>query len=234
MPRLDQNQDETVSMKITGASNFHFSGVRPEKLQATEYTLVTIVIDETGSVAKFADLLLDMVKTIIKSCQKNARAENVLVRLVAFNRNVREVHGFIALPDIKTDDYQPFQPTGLTALYDATYSAIGSMLTYGKSLYDLDMEVNGVGFIVTDGDNNTGSMGTTSIADCMEEAMRMEKIKGITTVLIGIKDPSLPKSEAERIAAALKKFKDEAKLTEYIDAGDATPLAIGCAVHCQF
>lgn len=105
MPKLMQS-DNTQEMKIAGPGNFTFSAIRIEDLGATEYTLVTIVCDVTGSVRNFADELLKMVKTVVKACKKNARAENLLLRYVLFNNNIMEVHGFLPVTSINEDDYE--------------------------------------------------------------------------------------------------------------------------------
>lgn len=219
MPKISDMTNDVVSMAIAGTSNFHFSAIRPEKLGATEYTLVTIVIDESGSTERFAANLLEMVKSIVAACQKNSRAENILVRLTAFNDQVREIHGYKTLSDIDVNNYKSFAPAGCTALYDATYNGIGAMVTYGKSLYAQDLEVNGIIFIVTDGEDNRSSMGPGSIATQMRDALTMETIKGIISVLIGINTSKSTKT-------LLEKFQKEGELTNYIDLGSATPEAL--------
>jgi hypothetical protein len=80
--------------RVPGPGTFEFSGVRPEKLGATEYTLVTVVVDETGSVSAFADELLRCVRAIVEACASSPRADNLLLRLVTFNDRVAEIHGF--------------------------------------------------------------------------------------------------------------------------------------------
>jgi hypothetical protein len=77
MPKLMQVDDNLEVIKIAGAGSFQFSAIRPEDLGATEYTLVTIVVDITGSIADFADELLKSVKAIIEACKKSPRAENL-------------------------------------------------------------------------------------------------------------------------------------------------------------
>lgn len=87
-------------MQFGKVGNFGFSGVRPEKLGATEYTLVTLVMDKTSSVNPFSDGLLEVKKAIIAACRKSPRAEYLMFRSVEFNREVEEVHGFIELAQI--------------------------------------------------------------------------------------------------------------------------------------
>ena len=68
MPRLMATDDDMV-VDLAGPGNFSFSAVRIENLGATEYTLGTLVIDITGSVANFADELLEMLKKIVDACK---------------------------------------------------------------------------------------------------------------------------------------------------------------------
>lgn len=71
MPKLlNVNTMQTVTL---GAGNFQFSGIRPENLGATEYTLVTIVVDTTSSAFDFKDDLLNAVKAAIATCRQTRR-----------------------------------------------------------------------------------------------------------------------------------------------------------------
>ena len=140
MPRMKNNGKSMKNISIPGPGTFSFSGIRPEKLGATEYTLVSIVVDETGSVMDFADDLLKTVKSIVKACARHPRADNLLIRLLSFNDQITEIHGFKPLTNINVNDYDPFDPAGMTALYDAAYSAVGATLTYAKMLTDQDLK----------------------------------------------------------------------------------------------
>lgn len=203
-----------TDVKQIPGSSFQYSAIRPEKLGATEYTLVTIVVDKTGSVYEFSDELLEMVKEVIKACQKNPRSENLMVRLIQFNENIDEVHGFIPLVDINADDYDPINCGGCTALFDASYSAIGANNDYAKVLIDQDFEVNGAIYIITDGADNDSTYSANDVAKLMLDSHKQEIIESLITVLIGINT-----SECGR---ELQAFKDQAKLTHYVDMGDVT------------
>ncbi len=219
MPRL---MDTEEIMQQNGPGTFQFSGVRIDALGATEYTLVTIVCDISGSVAPFASQLLDMVKTVVESCKKSPRAENLLIRFITFNSEVVEVHGFRSMNNIDIDnDYDELHCGGLTALYDASYDAIGATVDYAARLVnDYEFDVNGIVFIATDGLNNQGSITPKSIADKMSTALQHEDIESFQTILIQMKTPNSP-YETE-INEHLKRFKDEANLSQFVDIGDAT------------
>lgn len=198
--------------------NFSFSAVNLNRLGATEYTLVGIAVDITGSTSGFQDSLLLALKTAVYSCKKSPRSENLLIRVVTFcsSSGVVEIHGFKPLSEINPDtDYQPFSPSGLTPLYDATYSVVGSIVEMGKQLSDNHFQANGIGFIITDGDDNTSTETPATIKDQIEGIRSGEKLESLLAVLIGI--------NATRFNAELQSFRTDAGLDQYIDAGDATP-----------
>jgi len=213
------NTDQNLEIiKIPGAGSFQFSAIRLEDLGATEYTLVTIVVDITGSVASFADDLLKMVKSVIEACKKSPRAENLLIRLVTFNyyNNIQEVHGFKLLSLIDLNSYKNFICTGMTALFDASYESVGATLTFSKSLIDQDYNCNGCIYIITDGADNNSKVATKKmIKDKIIESMKSETIESLITVLIGI--------NAAECKTELDEFKNQANLTQFVDVGEATP-----------
>ncbi len=219
MPKLMATSDNQI-IDIPGTGNFQFSAVRIENLGATEYTLVTIVCDISGSVQSFADDLLECIKSIVMACQKSPRAENLLLRLLLFNDDLNEIHGFINLSDIKADEYDPLEPDSMTALFDATYDAVGATLEYSKRLVDQDFDCNGAVYIITDGMDNRSSMTPTSIKEKIAASMVKEEIESLVTVLVALNDPAL---DDQQVKKALKKFHEEAELTQFIDIGDATP-----------
>jgi len=221
MPRMMPITDDMQITKIPGPGTFQFSAVRPENLGATEYTLVTIVVDETSSVYNFASDLLKTVKSIVEACQKSPRAENLMIRLVSFNDVQTEIHGFKPLSSIKIRDYKPFKPDGMTALYDATYSAVGATLMYAQTLTNQDFDVNGAIYIITDGMDNMSSTKPKDIANKIKKAENDDDIESMITVLVGLQAPG--SGYYDDVSKSLNDFKDKAKLTQYIDVGEANP-----------
>lgn len=222
MPKL---MDDMQINKVHGAGNFQFSAVKPEKLGATEYTLVTIVVDVTGSVSYFADALLDTTKSIIEACKLNSRSENIMVRFVTFNTSIMEIHGFKPVNDIDVNNYESFRPSGLTALFDAVYSTIGATITYGETLTKQDFDVNGAIYIITDGADNASTMTEKQIAEQINAiTIKEDQLESMISVLVGLNDPNVGgNSYAKDVKKYLENFVTNANMTEFIDVGDATP-----------
>lgn len=215
---MNSNSENMQSMSIPGASNFKFSAVRPDALGATEYTLVTIAVDETGSVYGFENELKAAVKAIIEAARKSPRADNLLVRLVAFNTRIREIFGFKALADIDSDAIADFNPDGLTALYDASFESIGATEQYAKVLFDQEFDSNAAVYVITDGVDNRSSTATASrVAEKVSEVRRNEELESIITMLIGVN------TNDSGVARKLAEYAKEGQFDQYVDVGDATP-----------
>jgi hypothetical protein len=199
-------------------NNFSFSGVRLERLQASEYTLASIAVDITGSTAGFSKELNEMLEASILSLKKSPRAANMLVRVSAFNSmvGVQELHGFKPLSDIDVAvDYPAFRPDGATNLFDATYSLVGATADYGEQLSKSDYNCNGIGIVITDGMDNTSKMTPASIKDKVEKIRKDEKLESMLMLLVGIDDVGCQKD--------LDRFRQEAGFDQYIGMGDVTP-----------
>jgi uncharacterized protein YegL len=217
MPKL-MNGDMEFG-QIGGSNGFVFSGVRTEKLGATEYTLVTIAVDETGSVDGFASELRECLISAVDACRRSPRRDNLLLRVIKFsaryNNGVEEMHGFKPLADIEpANEYPNFNPGGMTPLCDACYSAIGAMNAYGKKLSDDDFGVNAIAFIITDGYDNASTTTAQMVKEQAQKAVSGEIMESMVTVLVGI--------NASEYKYELENFYQDADLTQYIDAGEAT------------
>lgn len=212
MPKLIDSSMEQIDI-LGSKGAFNFSAVKIDNLGATEYTLVTIAVDNTGSVSPFAKELVDTLKSAIEACKKSPRAENLLLRVISFNTDIDEVHGFKLLNAVDLNAYS-VNPNGNTALFDAVYSSLGATLTYAKKLTDQDFGVNGICFIITDGEDNASSMTPDAIYQLQKKAKIGEEIESMITVLVGI--------NAGACSVALDRFKSEANLTQFVDVGEVT------------
>ena len=117
MPQL---LTDTEEMNIPGPGTFTFSGARPDMLEETEYTLVHVAVDISGSVYGFEDQLLSMLQTAVESCSNSPRKESLLVRVTTFNSGLEEIHGYRPLTEIDVNaDYPLLGAFGGTKLNDA-------------------------------------------------------------------------------------------------------------------
>ncbi len=219
MPILNETQLDQINLPN---SHYGYSATRLEDLGATEYTIATVVADISGSTSAF---ILDMeaaIARIVQACKYSPRADNLLLRLVAFDDSLSELHGFKLLENCNLADYGgTLRPGGSTALYDATQNAVASTTNYAQKLSSADFAANAILFVITDGMDNASKMSAKKVKAALDEAVRSEALESVVSVLIGVdvQDPE--------VSRYLKKFQVDAGFTQYVelDQADAKTLA---------
>ncbi|MHA1469278.1 MAG: hypothetical protein ACTSSP_01810 [Candidatus Asgardarchaeia archaeon] len=211
------NSTTLVEHSLTGDS-FGYSAADLGDLGATEYTLVTIAVDKSSSVAEFETEMEKCIQEIIKACKYSPRSDYLLIRLVAFNRSMDEIHGFKQLVDCELSDYDGcLKVGGSTLLFETARNAISSTADYAKDLVENEFDVNAIVFILTDGmDNESGSIDADSVGQALQQAMRDEKLESILSILIGV-----GVGKYAGVSDYLNEFKTDAALSQYVEIKDA-------------
>lgn len=206
MPRITDME----SKKLPN-DNFGYSCVGLDKLGASEYTLVNIVCDRSGSVQAFKTQLEACLKEIVKSCKYSKRADNLMIRLTAFDDHIDEVHGFKLLSDIKPDDYtDAVKIGGSTALYDAASNGVKAVTDFGKDLTKQDFAVNAIVVVLTDGDDNASACGPLTVKKALADAVKTEAMESLVSILVAVNiaDPNMKDR--------LDEFHQQAGFTQFV------------------
>jgi len=200
-------------------SHYGFSGTRIEDLGASEYTLCTIVQDDSSSVEYYKMEMEKTIKKIVEACLKSPRADNLMIRFCKFANAFTEVHGFKRLQTIKQTDYDGvLGGGGMTALFDASENAIAATNMYGKKLTENDFSTNGIVFIVTDGMDNVSKLLPKHVRAALQDATKKEYLESLVSILVGVN----PSNEA-MLDDYLNRFHQEAGITQYVNIGEASP-----------
>lgn len=211
-------QDDDMETHRLGGSGFQFSAAKISTLGATEYTLFGLAVDTSGSVKRFGQEIEACLKSVIESCQRSPRADNLMARVITFNHKVNELHGFRPLTDCHLGGYAgSVVPDGGTALYDASTSLIESVAAYGRSLISQDYWANGIVCVITDGVDEHSTFTSKAVREALEQARQGEALESLVSILIGVNvvDPMVERK--------LMEFKDEAGFTQYVQTADASP-----------
>ena len=219
MPILNDTSLDQINLPN---SHYGYSATRLEELGATEYTVVTVACDVSGSTAAFIFDMESAITRIVQACKSSPRADYLLLRLVAFDDTLAELHGFKLLESCHLADYGGvLRAGGSTALYDAAENAVSSTVNYGQKLLAGDFSANAIVFLITDGMDNASRLPAKKVKEALARAVTSEALESIVSVLIGVnvQDP-----EAGR---HLRQFHADAGFTQYVelDKADAKTLA---------
>lgn len=204
---------------LNAGSGYKFSATKINDLGASEYTLATIVVDASSSVEPFAAQLEQALKTIQKACDKSPRKDNLMLRVTQFANRLTELHGFKLLNATAEKDYDNIlQLGGSTALFEAVDEALQATGTYGKQLTSQDFLVNAIVVVVTDGENNVGSiMDPAQIKKTLQAVRRSENLESILLILVGVTNDDV------NLNTYLQTVKDDGGFDQYVSIGRATP-----------
>lgn len=218
MPLLN---DRTLDQRTLASSHYGYSATRIDDLGATEYTLVSILCDSSGSVAVFQAELEDALAHIVQACRRSPRADNLMLRLVEFSDSMTELHGFKLLQHCHLADYKRvLHLGGCTALYDAAENAVSATVDYGRQLGQNDFSANGIVFVLTDGMDNQSKLSAKGVKQALAQAVREEALESLVSILIGVnvQDP--------QVSQYLQAFQADAGFTQYVEIGQADPQSL--------
>ncbi len=210
------DEDEATG---TPRNTFHFTQIDTDDLSAEGYTLVTLVLDQSGSVKDFARDEEKAIKAALEALHKSPRADTLMIRLIVFADGVTQVHGFKLLQDCSPASYDGIlKPEGLTALFDATIDGLQAMTAWGRHLQSQNYSANGIIIVVTDGANNSGAeRKPDAVAKAMKHARLSENLESIISILVGVN------TGVGGCSGYLKDVDNEAGFDQYVDIKDATP-----------
>lgn len=199
---------------MNSVGTFTFTPVDLSSLGASEYTLVTIALDCSGSVEPYKTEIESCLQEVIRCCRRSPRVDNLMIRLLTFNDRVVEAHGFKLIGQIGSVNYQGVvQPSGTTSLRDACADSVAATAKQAKILVDGDYSVNGILFVITDGEDNRSTTPGSTVKQMIKDMHQAEVMSNFTSILIGV--------NAVQCAHALKAFTDDVGITAFIDAGKA-------------
>lgn len=231
MPVFDP---DSLSRSLTG-NPYGYSGTRVDRLGASEITLVAVAADCSGSVHAFKHEIEAAIQETVRACRHAPRADNLMVRLVAFDDAITEIHGFKPLIECHPSAYVGcLRAGGSTALYDAAHNAVAAVTDYGRDLVAHGLTANAIVFVLTDGSDNASTLTARSVRDAVAAAVTGETLESVLTVLIGVN------VQTAGLAKVLMDFSTQAGFDHYLELtkADAATLAqladfLSRSIHAQ-
>jgi len=212
--------DDTLDPSTT-RSKFGFTHVPLDSLTGTQYVLVRLSYDTSGSTSGFTAQTLKLIRTVVEGLRLNpATLDTVLLSICEFNSSLSEVHGFVPVRSIDPAHYQEPVAGGCTVLYDSMLSSWEALATLGKDMVQQDFDVALVNIHITDGIDVGSRYLPRNSADLKATLIRQEQYSTVTSVLLGI---NVEDAEVKRFLSDLK---STGAFDHYESVDDASPESI--------
>lgn len=120
-------------------------------ISSDKCTLVTIVLDASGSMSSYSDTVIKVFRDqLVPTVSKSSEVDSIMFNLITFDEKI-STSGFC---HVSTIPYDQYRADGGTALYDAICYATRNHIAYLDNLKKQNYTTRSVVIIMTDGDNN--------------------------------------------------------------------------------
>lgn len=156
-------------------------GAPADALDATEVTLVSVLLDMSGSMSPHRRAVGEAWDLLVRSLSGAKSAASILVSAFAFGDAVEVLSG-----PRPVADHAPlggaYRPSGCTALHDACLAAMTGLVAYGQALAEGGVPSKRVLFVLSDGEDNASR---ASAADVRRVAEALRKDEAYTLAFAG-------------------------------------------------
>ena len=142
-----ENLNETVLMGCVGASL--------DDLDASEATLVSVVLDMSSSMQPYRAAVIDAYGAMRSALAGSKAAASILLSTWVFNGTPNLLHGYQPVGWNAPLGPAEYAPDGCTALYDALLGCMTGLVAYGQALLDNGVPNRRVLFVLSDGEDNS-------------------------------------------------------------------------------
>lgn len=135
-------------MVIAGAA-----GMDAEDIEATDVTLVTILVDASSSIASsgLEQGVRDGYNEMLDAFAGSKEHDAILVAAWTFSDRPQLLHSYVPVKDATRLDAKNYRGSGCTTLYDTWCTALLANLAYAQKLRDSGTPVRSLAVVITDG-----------------------------------------------------------------------------------
>lgn len=156
------------------------AGVDIDDIDAEEVTLVTVILDGSGSMYEWVDEVLKSYREKFLGPLRGAKnAEAILVSVLIFSggrgEKVRLIHGYTPVPDCPELTENDYEPDGSTPLYDGTWNGLTGLVSYGQHLRDNGTRTKSIAVVLSDGCENDSRISGSKLRRLSGEVLKQHE-----------------------------------------------------------
>lgn len=163
---LVANLDDTVLQGCVGLS--------ADDLDCPDATLVSIVLDMSGSMTPYRKAVVDAYNQMLRALSGAKGASAILASAWAFSDAPALLSSYEPTARKPPLSAAVYQPNGMTALHDTVLGALTGLVTYGQRLWDEGVPTKRVLFVLSDGDDNASKATASAVRSAVAALARDE------------------------------------------------------------
>jgi uncharacterized protein YegL len=161
------------------------AGKALEDIVASEVTLITVLIDASGSIADrgLEQAVREGQGALVEAFANAREKEGVLLALWTFNDQLEVKHAYVPVDDALKLSPTTYRGRGGTRLFDTWCDALAANVAYAQRLRDGGTPCKSVVVVITDGED-VGS--TRSVGDCARLSRDLLASEQFTLAFVGV------------------------------------------------
>lgn len=175
-------------------------GAGADELYEDNVTLVSLVLDESGSMDNCRQDVIDGYNQMLEAMRGSSERDAILLSTWLFNHQPRLLHDYQVLEQVAALNTADYELNYTTALYSTVLDALSGMMVYRQRLQDQGIRTREVLVVLTDGADNESSK--SDLADLRQLAADVQQLETVTLVVAGFRgnDPHAASGFAQDIA----------------------------------
>lgn len=160
-------------MVIAGAA-----GMNAEDIQASEVTLITLVLDASSSIhdRKLEAAVVEGQRTLLDAFAGAKEKDSVLLALWTFQSDATVHHGYLPVDDAtRLEVGKSYRTGGCTHLYDTFIDACAANVAYAQRLRDAGTPTRSIVVLVTDGEDVGSKRPARACKKLAEDLLKSEQ-----------------------------------------------------------
>jgi hypothetical protein len=147
-----------------------------EDITASDVTLVTVLIDASGSIADrgLEQAVREGQGALLDAFSGARERDSVLLATWTFAQDAKVVHSYLPTSDAVRLDARNYRASGSTRLYDTWCDALTANVAYAQRLRDGGTPTRSVVVVVTDGEDVSSQRGTSHCARLSRDLLASE------------------------------------------------------------
>ncbi len=191
----ESNQEQQIpTVKTTEEINLNspltFNNFNADDIDMGETVNVTILIDKSGSMSIYKDMLNEEIRMMIEGMQKWHQAPKIFLSIGTFGEKIEVVTGFQPILNVKCPHFDPNE--GETKLYEACREFLKNIIRQQRDATVAGVQCKNILFVLTDGIDNASSYDAAKEVNKMVTHMLSDEqtMGSFGAVMCGIGDVS--------------------------------------------
>jgi hypothetical protein len=171
---LSQQSVDLMIQNLNGQAALGCVGAQVDDLNTDDVTLLVTIIDESSSMGPVRDDVIDAFNQMTRALNDSKASDSILMSCWTFADRPKLVFDYTPITSVKDMTRKTFNPSGATALYDATLDGFTGVVAYGQDLRNNGIRTRCIIVVISDGGDNVSSHTDTAVRTVADDLIRQE------------------------------------------------------------